>query len=232
MECLYLPDFRENDFLPEISLEERKHLKALRIKENDEIMITNGIGLSAITKIHFDKNWNPYCEILEFIKDFGEIEFNFSLLVCNLHNKERMEIIVEKGSELGATELFIPVCNYSQTDKIDLQRLQKIAIVAMKQSKRSKLLKITPITPGSDYFDIFKSFKNVVLLDEQGNKPYSNPIYGDSIILVGPEGGFHHNELSKFDTLPNLSKWYLGKRRLRTETAALKALSIITSMNE
>lgn len=232
MECLYTPDLKMNEYSVEISTEERKHLKALRVKENDEILLSNGLGLAAKCLIHFDKKWNPNCEILDFLPNYGEIENYFSLFVCNLHNKERMELLVEKATELGAAELFIPICFYSQSDKIEQLRLQKKAIAALKQSKRSKLLKITPLKKSENYYDIFKNFENIILLDEEGESPMKRIIRGNSLILVGPEGGFSRIEIDSFENYKGIVKWYLGKRRLRTETAALKALSIITSMNE
>jgi len=232
MECLYLEDFSIGDLTPTVPGQEQKHLKALRIKNGEEILVTNGKGLVALCRVSYDKNWNPSLEVKELYENYGEIKFNFSLWVCNLHHKDRLETIVEKATELGAVEVFIPICQYSQTNKIDLIRLNKIAVSAMKQSRRANLLKLTPIFDLNLKEEIFNKFKYIILLDENGEKPLNTRIEGDTLILVGPEGGFHQDELDQFGIIPNLQKWYLGPRRLRTETAAIKALSILTSMNE
>lgn len=232
MECLFLDYLEKNLTYLEINSDERKHLKALRIKENEEIMVSNGKGLMARTKLKFRNNWEPYLEILNYFEEFGEINYNISILVCNLLYRDRLEFIVEKATELGATEVYIAFCQYSQTSKVDIKRLEKKAISALKQSKRSRLLKISLINSKSEIDSLISGFQNVILLDENGDKPLSKYILGDSLILVGPEGGFHQNEITSFEQIPKLIKWYLGKRRLRTETAAIKALSILTSMNE
>jgi 16S rRNA (uracil1498-N3)-methyltransferase len=232
MECLYLPEFNESHSSFQVPDEERKHLKALRIRNDEEIMVANGNGLVAFGKINYDDKWNAIFHAISKSEDYGELSSEFSLFVCNLHHKERLEFIVEKATELGAKKLYIPICKYSQTDKVDLNRYRKLAVTALKQSKRSRLLQIEIIEDNSKLNDLFNQYKNVLLLDENGENPLMNKLMGDTLILVGPEGGFQDKELDFFNSIPNLTKWNLGKRRLRTETAVLKALSILTTMNE
>jgi RsmE family RNA methyltransferase len=85
-------------------------------------------------------------------------------------------------------------------------------------------------------------YEKIILLDENGIKPIN--IFNGSIskehlvkllIVVGPEGGLHNDEIKQFEKLINIDKlikWNLGNRRLRTETAAIKALSILTNFVE
>ena len=56
MECIYLPDFDLESANIQIPSQELQHIKALRLKPNEKIFITNGTGTTAIAKISRAKN--------------------------------------------------------------------------------------------------------------------------------------------------------------------------------
>jgi 16S rRNA (uracil1498-N3)-methyltransferase len=242
MECLYQPEMIKS-FAPLIlEQSEQKHFKVLRLKENGKVMVTNGKGLSAIASIHYNKDWNVNLMPLEFFDNFGELTSKISLMICKISDKDRLEFIIEKSTELGIIEILLSQCTYSQPNKINIERLKSKAVSAMKQSKRSMLPEIKEFASIELLLKEISTNTIVILLDEQGDMPLSqiNNVDFKSglnsfLIIVGPEGGLADEEKRKISNLikkGNLIKWNLGNRRLRTETAAIKALSILTTIIE
>lgn len=226
MECLYLPEIDEATRNIEPSDAERKHIRALRLKQNEEIMVTNGKGYCFFARINFDKLQNPTLIIEKSFENFGEEPSSIDILVCNLSDKTRLEWIIEKSTELGVANIFIKNCRYSQVKNIDLKRLTNKAISAIKQCKRAVLPTIQIIE--SKLLipkEMSEKYKSIVLLDENGNNPTDAIIGSPLLIIVGPEGGLHPTEIEFLNKL-NPTKWRIGNRRLRTETAIISALSI------
>lgn len=151
---------------------------------------------------------------------------------------DRMETIIEKCVELGVYEI-IPVQMKNCIVKLDdkkkkskLSRYNTVAATAAKQSKRS-------IIPEVHDFMTFKEAYNYALdLDvlllpfesKNGMKDTFDVLNslekGQSIgIFIGPEGGFDSSEIDLVqDTCKLIS---LGKRILRTDTAAICTLSML-----
>jgi len=233
MECIYLPEVEPQvqSIVPNES--ERKHIRALRLKQDEKIMITNGQGWCFIAHIDYDKSYKPTLIIESAIENYGEENCHIDILICNLADKTRLEWAIEKSTELGVSHIFIKNCRYSQINKIDSNRLTNKAISAIKQCKRSKLPTIKTLE--SEQFlpkEILDKYKSIVLLDADGKNPIENPIICPSLLIVGPEGGLHPSELSQLNNIEKLIRWKIGKRRLRTETAILVALGIAINMLE
>lgn len=229
MECIYIENLNDNDISISVPLDEAKHLKALRINSNEKILITNGKGLSAISTVE-RKNKNEYIAHTDkYIYNVGELNCLLSIAIGILDSKDRFEFAIEKCIELGVAEIFPLVLDYSQSTKINMERLIAKAISAIKQCKRSRLPKIhLPQTIDSLISNIDTlNYQNIFLADENGVKPQIN-IHNskNSIIFVGAEGGFSERELNLFPT--KTIKWNLGNRRLRAETAAISMLSILS----
>jgi RsmE family RNA methyltransferase len=134
--------------------------------------------------------------------------------------------------------------DFSQQTKINSERLYNKSIAAIKQCKRSclptiyppilldKLIERIADNSNNDYFDS-NHCKNqnaqIILADEKGILPMKTlqtSEANNSIVFVGAEGGFSEREIKLF---PNtITKWKLGNRRLRAETAAITAVSILS----
>jgi 16S rRNA (uracil1498-N3)-methyltransferase len=146
-----------------------------------------------------------------------------------------MDFIVQKCVELGVTEITPLVsqrCNIKLTEDRLLkkqQTLQKIVISACEQCGRAVVPKINPIM---DIVDFVKEGTDELKLTLN---PYAKfkikelDVKTKNIrLLVGPEGGFNDTE-TKMAADNNYTDVLLGPRILRTETAALVAISIIQS---
>ena len=123
----------------DITNEEKKHLKSvMRTKKGDQIEIVNGRGSLAI---------GVYDNTIT-IKDVTHeqppsIKKNLAL---GLSEPKHLELIIEKGTELGIDEFLIFPSNKSKYKVLSnnkIERLNKILISSLKQSKRLHLPKIT-----------------------------------------------------------------------------------------
>ena len=229
----YASDIVSNPVLPE---SDSGHCcRVLRMKEGDTIQVVDGCGHAydciitdahpkhtalEITQIHEEpKHWVPY----------------ITLAVAPTKNIDRMEWLLEKAVEIGVDRIVFLKCRRSERKEVKDERLIKILVSAMKQSMKSTL----PEFDGMVDFKKFISEKN----DSQKFMGYcddSNPLLKltdeyhpaqDVTILIGPEGDFSEDEV-KMAVEAGYIPVTFGDTRLRTETAALYALSTIHISND
>jgi 16S rRNA (uracil1498-N3)-methyltransferase len=226
METLYLPELSGSQTNYKIEGDELKHCKALRLNICDEFYVTNGTGLSANAIINEISKNHISVSTSTFTENKGELPFRLGLAIGILENKDRFEFALEKAVELGITDFYPLLTEFTQRKNINTERMKLKAIAAMKQCKRSILTAIHPIVKLKDISIIAKEFDKIVLADENGELPQkSNNI--STLVLIGPEGGFSETELQMLKLIPNILSLNLGNRRLRSETAALTALASV-----
>ena len=215
--------------------QENSHLiKVLRKKTGDNVNITDGKGfLYNCSIIESDKN-KSILEIeksVEFKNDSPKLNVAISLT----KNKDRFEWFLEKATEIGVNEITPLICRYSERNRFNLERSKNILVSAMKQSLRYTLPVINKPVNFKDY--ITSNSQNMIdsfiatCLDTDVKLLKEKLIKGnDSLIMIGPEGGFSENEIysakkAKFVPVS------LGNSRLRTETAGVVACSIFSTIN-
>ena len=227
----------------------------IRILNEDVNHIKNVLRLNVLDNIEVcnkDTGENYNCEISSVLnnciecKILNKIDINTEGNVKidvyqGLPKFDKMELIIQKGTELGATN-FIPVkfnrCIVKLDEKDEdkkINRWQKIAEVASKQSGRDIVPNIQKIVGVKDISDIINKYDIVLLAYELERTNYIkdelikikalNKNYNIAII-IGPEGGIEEKEV---DLLKNSGSKVvtLGKRILRTETVCMQMISII-----
>lgn len=232
MQLFYAPDINQNSILSE---EESAHaIRVLRLKEGDEITLTDGKGffyLSEIAEAHAKhtslnilKRWEQECLWL----------FNLHIAIAPTKNMDRMEWFTEKATEIGINAITCLRCRYSERREIKTARLEKIMISAMKQSQKALLPSLNGMTEFSDFIKYPFNGRKFIAHCEIGEKPLLKNTYqtGENVlILIGPEGDFSPDEI-KLAIQNGFEPISLGKSRLRTETAALAACQTIHVLNE
>ena len=142
-----------------------------------------------------------------------------------------MDFIVEKAAELGASELWPLVCARGLVHAPGVERIarwRRLALAAAKQSQSSSAMNVrAPL--GFD--DLIRSVPRTTLavICTQGAEPLSRVIRRAHpraiLIAIGPEGDFDNAERAKTSDAGFVVAG-LGPNRLRSETAALGAVSI------
>lgn len=189
------------------------------------------------------------CEIEDFIEDsviVKVIEENYNdtnlpikiFLFQGLPKGDKMELIIQKTVELGVEEI-VPVemnrCVVKLDDKkkkSKVSRWQTISESAAKQSKRNTIPEISDILTYKQAMEKAKEMDLFLVPYESKNGMEETKIALSQIkngmsvgILIGPEGGFDEKEVKM--AFENGGKVVsLGKRILRTETAAITSVSM------
>ena len=223
--------------------EDVNHIKnVLRKKVQDEIIIgnkENGVNYQCeIVQISEDE---IFCKIKQ--EEASEKEPNINVTIFQgLPKAEKMEWIIQKSTELGATTIIPTIMKRcvvrvnEKDEKKKKERWQKIAEVAAKQCGRDKSPKI------DNFINIKKLCENIakydiviVAYEDENRNSMKTEVKNLNLlekekleigIVIGPEGGFEESEVK--DLKENGAKIVtLGKRILRTETVALSMLSIL-----
>jgi len=222
MECIYIPELTTEDDVIDVPQSEEQHVKALRLKSGDQILAVNGKGLECICEIRF-KGKHAYLNV------FGKAEAlppkYITVAFGMILDKDRMEYLVEKCTEIGVSEFQPLITKHTQRKNFKAERFTKKAIAAMKQSRRAILPKVNEPMKLEEFMKNQKGA--IITTDYAGNTDYTLT-EKRAIILIGPEGGFAPDEIER---LKNKAKynWRISDNRLRTETAAVIAATFAIS---
>jgi 16S rRNA (uracil1498-N3)-methyltransferase len=229
MHCLFNPQVKRGLREYFFDEEELKHLKALRLKVGEKIMITNGQGLSLTGIIMLIQNNFLNIDNPVYFENYGELDVNVCIVMSILENRDRMEFALEKCVELGAKEFIPLITKNCERRNINIDRLRAKSLAAMKQCQRSKLITIYPPMDIGELWDRFQDFDRIFLADLNGERYDKRFISGRNLILVGPEGGFTKEEINFIEKNPKTKLISLGKRRLRSETAAIVMMTLLSN---
>lgn len=213
---LHIPD-TETFHLPE---EESKHIvRVLRHENGDRFLLLNGKGLIVTAEI-IDAHPKK-CLVKVVSKEVKQrTGKEFHLAIAPTKNLDRMEWMVEKIVEIGASKLTFLNCERSERVQLKLDRLQRVAISAMKQAQHDFLLEIEELQNFSDF--VTANPNGGLAHCMEGTKKSVRELDYPSRILVGPEGDFSESEL-KLALKHGYEAVHLGESRLRTETAGMVA---------
>ena len=225
-----------------ITGDDMHHLvRVVRLKRGEVIRVSSADGL------------NYLCEVSDITSDELIAKVKEEVPSTELSNKiylfqalpkgDKMETIIEKCVELGVHEI-IPVQMKNCIVKLDdkkkkskLTRYQTVAETAAKQSKRSIIPKVADFMSFKEAFEYAKSLDILLLPYESKNGMQDTFDALDSIkegmsigVFIGPEGGFDSSEIELVRESCRIIS--LGRRILRTETAAICTLSMLMLKSE
>lgn len=222
----YAPDIRETLELPES--DSRHAVKVLRMREGDELQVIDGRGTSYMCRLADAHHKHAAVEIISSSPMPLPWPQQLAVAVAPTKHNDRMEWLVEKMTEVGVNTIIPLLCDRSERREIKTERLEKIAVAAMKQSLKATLPTVMEMTPLREVVRMMPDAQRMVAYCDptiprtdfaQAYRPGR-----DTLILIGPEGDFSPSEIET--TLgAGFIPVTLGDNRLRTETAALYALS-------
>lgn len=207
----------------------------LRLKVGAEISIFNGQGGEYFASISSIQKRNATLNIGQFLDKESESPISITL-AQGISRGERMDFTLQKATELGVNHI-IPI--FSERCSVSLKgpRLEKriqhwqgVIQSACEQSGRN-IIPSLGIAQTIDTFINDSDSPNQLLLDPTSTKGLhsiaSTP--SDITILIGPEGGFSDQERERAYA-KGFQGIQLGSRILRTETAAIAAISAIQTL--
>lgn len=249
MPRIFLPPERLTDEKIIITDEQARYLSlVLRVQPGDPVIIFDGSGYKYSCRVLQSRKKEVVVE--RVTKEPYSVESPVRItLAQGLPKADKMDLIVQKSTELGVSKIIPLVTERSQvrhTHRID--RWRKIALAASQQCGRDKVPVITDpeslgdylseqLTPlAQGYIEDIKGVKLdrqalIVLSEEYGQRDLKRTLAGlkdagQVSLLVGPEGGFTKDEVSAA-VGKGFIEASLGPRILRTETAPIAAISIV-----
>lgn len=233
--------FTKTDYISDNELkivgEDVSHIsRVLRMSEGDSIIVCDGEG-------------NDYDAIITSVSKTEVVAEIKGKYVCDaepcvdvilyqaLPKQGKMEYIIQKNTELGVKRI-VPVytkrCVVKPSDKTE--RWSKVAESAAKQSGRGIIPDVLPTISFDEALKQMKEY-DLALMPYECEEEVSlksvlkSAKYRTVSIFIGPEGGF---DLKEIEAARNsgIRTVTLGKRILRTETAASAVLPIIMYEND
>ena len=207
----------------------RHIVQVLRMKENEQLTITNGNGkVLTATLIKTDKK-SAEVKII-FSNLFPPVKPKITIAISLIKNANRFEWFLEKATEIGVNKIIPLITARTEKQHFRLDRMKKIIVSAMLQSQQAWLPVVTEPVKYADFVNSFLCENKFIAHCEEQNqkKPLKDEIdlSGDGIILIGPEGDFTRSEID-LALQNNYKPVSLGGTRLRTETAAIVAAVLL-----
>ena len=233
MQLFYNSDLKATDTVFTFDSNESKHIiKVLRKKIGDELWITNGEGYLFKAKIIGDSIKQCEIELISSKKTHPKSHW-LHMVVAPTKMNDRFEWFLEKVTEIGVDEITPIICDRSERKILKLDRMQRVIESAMKQSLQTYLPKLNEAVSLSEFLEKpTTGLQFIAHCEDSERHELKRRVVADQdiTILIGPEGDFTPNEIKSA-----LSKGYapvaMGKTRLRTETAAIVACTIVASIN-
>jgi 16S rRNA (uracil1498-N3)-methyltransferase len=213
-------------------------VNVMRSSIGDEILVADGQGRVARVRLASFEGKQVHAEVVEFIRENSELPVRVTI-GQGLPKGEKMEWILQKGTELGAFAFF-PFSSERTIVKLDakkeakkLERWRKIVKEAAEQSHRAVLPEILPPVSFKQAAAAADSYTQcVVAYEKEGSRTLHDVLEslteGDSLlVLVGPEGGFSAEEIALAESA-GIRPVTLGPRILRTETASQYVLAAVS----
>ena len=209
--------------------------RVLRIREGSEIEVVDGIG--GWYRVELTRSDGAAVEgiVRERRLGVGELLFDLQLGVGLIRSRSRLEAAIEKAVELGVRCVTLLDCDNSGSGSTDVERIRRVARAAMKQSLRSRLPDIKGPVPFKEFLDTARGSPGFICeADEEADERFASVAAAvndmtsgeECLVLVGPEGGFSPEEVDLAEQT-GFRRVSLGKRRLRTETAAIVVCSAV-----
>ena len=213
--------------------------RVLRLKQDDYITVFNGSGgefsgvISAISKRETS------IKLLKHVTPDNESPLHITLLQ-GVSRGERMDYTLQKAAELGVNEVY-PVFTEHTAVHINEERKEKkqnhwqgVVNSACEQSGRNFIPVVHSSMTLYQYLDRLTLDQTTLylVLNHRASQSLSamrQDRVQRVVLVAGPEGGFSESEIEALERREFLSV-KMGPRVLRTETAALAAISILQSM--
>lgn len=204
--------------------QEAHYLKnVLRCRVNDHLRLFNAQDGEYSARIY---EIQKKCLILEVQAKIKEPLSTPSLKLAFAPLKnDTMHFLIEKATELGVTEFYPLVTEYTQHQKINEERLYKISRDAAQQSERFDVPYFHKLINFNKFLANIPKVQWICALERCSHIKIIRDVSPAEGYIIGPEGGFSPNEKKLIHAHSDIISVHLGQRILRAETAAIVCLS-------
>ena len=228
-----------NDIMQITGGDARHISKVLRMQLGDKLQVVSDDGITALAEVEAIDAEAVTVKCLEKLAELHEPRVKITL-AQGLAKGEKMEFIIQKAVELGATSI-VPVAMEHSVVRLDsvkapkkVERWQKIAEAAAKQSKRDIIPEVHPVQTVKEMLANHNCSTMIIAYECEDRMSLKEALQTaeqkggitDLLLIIGPEGGISPAELELARNAGAVAV-SLGKRILRAETAGLVAMSAI-----
>jgi 16S rRNA (uracil1498-N3)-methyltransferase len=211
----------------------RKLATVLRKRSGDRVQVVDSGGVAYAATLEVDAR--AVAATLDERLDRGEVETALRITIAQAVPKgQKMDLVVEKATELGAHAI-VPVRSARvlghETSPAKVERWRRIARSAAQQSGRVRVPEVADVHDWDALLATFPRYDRVYVPWELAHPAPLRELFerelpsaNTALVVIGPEGGFAAEEIDRARGA-GASAISLGRRILRTETAALVVLS-------
>ncbi len=225
----YSEDIKTDSTQFTLNEETSKHVaQVLRMQIGEQLQLTDGKGNLYGVEIIDDNRKKCVVKTL-FFSNQPMKKKRITVAISLVKNSTRFEWFLEKATEIGVSEIIPLICSRTEKQHFRHDRMKNILISAMLQSQQSWLPKMHEPAKFSTFVQQPCEGQQFIAHCE-GDKPRSELItfqpFNTTTILIGPEGDFSKDEI-ELALSNNFKPVILGETRLRTETAAVVAATLL-----
>lgn len=230
---LYVPDDVKESTTLSLDDKAAHYLKnVLRCPDGMGLRLFNGKHGEFLAAVRFDKK-NVLLDVKEKLHEQPIAPHELHLVFPPI-KKDRMDFMIEKAVELGATHFHPVLTRQTSVRDINAERVTKQIIEACEQCERLDIPVITALS-GLDVF--LKKWPDDIPLYaaiEREDAPHLAEIKPSSKsgFLIGPEGGFSQEEKTLLLSHEKIKPISLGQNILRAETAAILGLGLLSTLTD
>ncbi len=227
----YIPSYDPQQTAVTLDEVNSKHaIQVLRSKKGDAIALTDGQG--HLLRGVISEDHRKACVVqIESVELTPAPAAPVLLAVSPLKNTSRFEWLLEKVTEMGVHRIIPLRCERTEKEKLRVDRLRSVLISALLQSRQCWL----PILEEPRSFSQLSQWaaladhRCIAYCGESVKTPLADwhPGRGSTLVCIGPEGDFTPKEHAQA-VAAGFTTVQLGDHRLRTETAAMVAVALLT----
>jgi 16S rRNA (uracil1498-N3)-methyltransferase len=217
----------------------RKIAVVLRMQEGDEIEVIDSTAQRFHATLHFEGR-SVRATLRERVETAGDAIPRITL-AQGVPKGQKMDFVVEKLTELGVAQI-VPLQSertvVSDVSPNKIERWRRLAKTAAQQCGRADVPEIGEPAAYAHLLETFKDYDCVLLPWELADRvplreKLPQLVNGAQriLVLIGPEGGFSHEEADRAQRA-GAELISLGSRILRTETAGLVIVALLTYVRE
>lgn len=219
----------------ELALDEdtSKHIAhVLRMQNGEQVQLTDGKGQLIVAEIIDNNKIKCLVKVLSTTLQPPPGK-KITIAISLVKNAHRFEWFLEKATEIGVSEIVPLICSRTEKQRFRVERMKSILVSAMLQSQQSWLAVLREPIKYMKYIKEIKEdagFEKFIAhckADEPRTQLLDYRPYSDAIVLIGPEGDFTIDEI-ELAIQNDFVAVAFGNTRLRTETAGVVAVTILT----
>lgn len=203
--------------------------KVLRMKVGASLHVFDG-EQEALVQIQSLDRKQVTVEFQSHIENQVEAQLKVSLYQGIPKKPALFELVVQKATELGVTDIYPLITE--RTENRRMTKFDRLNLIALEATEQCGRLKIPQLHHPVNFEEVIPQLKNAYIGYEYESGKLLSDYHSDLQkaqeiqLIIGPEGGLSESEISLAKS-SGLHSFSLGRRILRTETAAISSLAYV-----